>query len=180
MADLFQLVPMGHVGFSIYHRASEKMVKGEFLNYQGTVEFNPEIKRLIKVRSIIQIASLETSDEKRDKFIKNDKAFFDQSSFGEMLFEIPHPVKLVENRGVETTAYITIKGIKRPVLLALTYLGKKTHGYSFKMTGRLSRESFGLTWNEKLASGVMALSDEVHLYGEAIIEKMTEKHSTPW
>ena len=171
-AEVYLLSTHGQVSFSIYHFATNQEVKGEFHQFAGTIDFNPEIRRINKMKIEIAVESIDTGDEKRDQVLKNDSLFFEAPKHPKMLFVLDFPVKLVLNRGVETTGQLTIKGITKPVMIALTYKGKRKEGPFFKATGRLSRHDFGMTWNELLPSGIKALSDEVQLYIEAIIEPL--------
>ena len=96
-----------------------------------------------------------------------------------------HPTARFTSTGVrwagtsgELTGDLTIRGITRPVTLAVDYLGQVQDPWGaerivLSATGKVDRGDWGITWNMPLASGGLLVSKEIelHLEVEAILEK---------
>jgi len=169
-AELFELTTTGEVSFSVYDSGSKQELRGQFHSYRGQLDFDPILRRLNKVRVVLEVASLDTHDQQRDLLLKNDPTLLHLQKYPQITFVVPHQIKLSPNRGVETTGQLTIKGRTRPVMLALTYKGQRQQGHLFTATGRLSRREFDLNWNQLTVANLNGLSDQVQISVEALIK----------
>ncbi|MEY2938679.1 MAG: hypothetical protein RL062_1268, partial [Bacteroidota bacterium] len=64
---------------------------------------------------------------------------------------------------------LTIKGITRPISLNVEYAGTVVDPYGqtkagFELTGKFSRNEFGLTWSAVTEAGGVVVGDEVKLH----------------
>ena len=84
--------------------------------------------------------------------------------------------KCVGANDYEVAGDLTIRGVSRPVVLAMHYLGKWMTPYwtdagdagpvtriGFVGQARINRHDFGVSWNGQLKSGGVVVSDEVFL-----------------
>jgi polyisoprenoid-binding protein YceI len=63
---------------------------------------------------------------------------------------------------------LTIKGISRPVVLEMTYIGHVTDPFGYERVGfdgttTINRSDWGLTYNSRLAEGGAMVSEKVRL-----------------
>jgi K(+)-stimulated pyrophosphate-energized sodium pump len=111
-----------YVDFSIRHIVAKS--KGSFQTVEGVVDFsdNPSMN------VTIDVASINTSNEKRDTHLKTDE-YFDAAKFPTMTF-----VSKIFNKtsdGMLVTGDLTIKDVTKEVELPLTYLGKQDTPWGF-------------------------------------------------
>ena len=63
---------------------------------------------------------------------------------------------------------MTIRGVTRPVVLAVEYLGQATDPWggervAFEARTKINRTDFGLTWNTVLEAGGLLVAEEVEI-----------------
>ena len=102
------------------------------------------------------VASINTSDEKRDTHLKADD-IFDAEKFPKITFKSTKVEKEV------VYGDLTIKGVTKNVKLNLENGGALVKKAGFTLNGKINRSEFGVTWNKVLETGGVAVSDEVKL-----------------
>ncbi|MGI6876067.1 YceI family protein [Amycolatopsis sp. 3B14] len=139
-------------------------VRGRFTGVDGAVEIaeNPADS---KVSVTIDMASVHSGDQARDDHLRSAD-FFDVPAHPTATF-VSGDVRWDGSRG-SMTGELTIKGVTRPVTLAVDYVGYAqdpwdNHRAVFSARGRLNREDWGLTWNMPLARGGLLVSKEIDL-----------------
>jgi len=144
-----------NVGFTVKHMMVSN-VAGKIKDISGTFEYDEKANTLLSVQGELNVASIDTSDEKRDAHLKADD-ILDVAKFPKISFK---------STKVEKDAVfgdLTIKGITKNIKLNLENggsLGKKS---GFSLSGKINRSEFGVTWNKVLETGGVAVSDEVKL-----------------
>jgi len=162
------------IGFRVKHLVISN-VTGEFLKYEGTFEADKDGKvKAIHVK--IDASSIYTKHEKRDKHLKSPD-FLDAAKFPDITFDYKKTLSK-EGQAYRILGDLTIRGIKREVVLSVTVLGTvKDPWGNFRVgfTGKteINRKDFGMVWNKMLDSGGMIVGDIVHinLEGEGILVK---------
>lgn len=164
------------LGFAVTHMMVSE-TEGKFKVYKGTVSSKSDLDFTdAKIGFTVDAASINTDDEKRDGHLKSPD-FFDVAKYPEITF-VSKSMKPGKIKGTYTlVGDLTMHGITKPV--TLTAIGaskvvKDPYGmerYAFKVTGKLNRKDYGLTWNAALEAGGVAVSDEVRL---DIIVEMTK------
>ena len=147
-------------------------VRGRFVGVEGTVQI-AEVPADSRVEATIDMASVESGSTDRDEHLRSAD-----------LFDVErHPVgvfrstDLTVNGAIGTlTGDLTIKGVARPVVLDIEYLGHARDPWDddravFSATGRLNREDWGLTWNMVLEAGGLLVSKEIDLHVEVELIK---------
>ena len=153
------------IGFTVRHMMFAK-VRGQFKSWSAKLEYDAAdaTKSLVKVE--IDTASIDTREDKRDAHLRSAD-FFDTEKFPKMTFESKRIEPLGEGR-YKLVGDLTIRGNTNEVSLDVEQSGggKDPWGnqrLGFVAKGSLSREKFGLTWNQALEAGGVLVSDKVEL-----------------
>jgi polyisoprenoid-binding protein YceI len=142
-------------------------VEGQFKDYSGTFSLNAAENDISNIKIIVQAESVDSSDAKRDFHLKGHEFFF-PAKYPEITFESPGPIKLEVGKKLVIGGYLTMRGIKRPLILEGVYKGKLKDpwgkdNYFFTLTGELDRKTYGIVWNKTMDSGGMLIGDNVRL-----------------
>jgi polyisoprenoid-binding protein YceI len=153
------------VEFSVRHLMISN-VKGRFGNVTGTVEFDASDPAALVLDVSIPVATLDTRSEQRDAHLRSPD-FFDAEHHPAITFKGSR-VEGDLNGGFKLIGDLTIRGVTRETRLKVTTEGRgrdpwgnERIGYS--ASGKLDRKAFGLTWNQLLETGGVAVGDEVKI-----------------
>ncbi len=142
-------------------------VHGNFGKVTGTVNHDPKDPTKSSANIQIDPASLDTRVEKRDAHLKSAD-FFDVQKCPEMIFKSTK-VEKAGDKKYKVTGDLTMHCTTKPVTLDVEGLNGPVKGpqganlYAATATGKLSRKDFGLTWNQAIEAGGVAVGDEVQL-----------------
>ena len=154
------------VGFSVRHLVSR--TTGKFLDFKGRIVYDEANPGASSVNVTIQIASIDTDNERRDNHLRSAD-FFHAEMYPEMTFVSSKAEQKGETLMV--TGDLTLHGVTKQVVLPVEVLGVGTHpmtkagvaGFQAELT--LKRSDFGVnSWTD--AAGVVG--DEVFV--DLIIE----------
>lgn len=159
------------VAFSVKHMMIAT-VKGKFKTFDATVELDPQAIEKSRVEASIDVASIDTHEEKRDAHLRSAD-FFDAENHPKLTFKSTK----VSRRGedLEVAGDLTIRGTTKPVTLKGTLEGpaKDPWGaqrFGFSLDGAVEREDFGLQWNVALEAGgvLVGKTVKIHLEGQLV------------
>ena len=143
-------------------------VRGRFTGVAGAITV-AEDPAESTAEVTIDTASVDSGSQVRDDHLRSAD-FFDAAR---------HPTATFTGgatgwRGTrgQLTGSLTIRGITRPVTLAVDYLGHVADPWGgqraiFTAAGTLNREDWGLTWNMPLDNGGLLVSREIRIEIEA-------------
>ena len=142
-------------------------VEGKFKSYRGFFNFSEKSDELSNVKVIIDGASVDTNDDKRDFHLKGHEFFF-VASHPEITFTSKTAVKIQEGKTFSLTGELTMRGVSKPLTLEGTYVGIKKDpwgkdNYFFKLKGEINRKDFGIIWNKDMDAGGYLVGDIVRL-----------------
>jgi polyisoprenoid-binding protein YceI len=179
----------GHTaaGFSVRHMMV-CWVRGHFKDVHGSLEFDPDDPTQLALEATIQANKLWTGEPQRDDHLRSAD-FLDADKHPSITF------KSTSCRCLGATDYrvsgtLTIRGIGRPVVLDMHYLGKWKTPYwtdagdagpitrvGFVGETRVNRHDFQVSWNGQLEKGGVVVGDEVviTLDVEALLETELKK-----
>jgi len=158
-------------------------VRGHFKDVHGTLDFDPDHPTGLGIRATIQAEKLWTGEPQRDDHLRSPD-FLDVAQHATISFA-SSASRCVGTNDFEVSGDLTIRGITRPVILAMHYLGKWATPYwtgagdagpvtrvGFAGETRINRHDFKVSWNGQLQTGGVVLSDEVYikLDVEALLE----------
>jgi len=107
------------IGFSVRHFFTP--VTGTFQDYEIDLMFDPQAPENSSVTVTIDVASVDTNNERRDNHLRSSD-FFDAETYPTMTFESASVRQVGENQFV-ATGPLTIKDTSREVELAIELLG---------------------------------------------------------
>ena len=154
-----------NVEFSVRHLMIST-VKGRFAQIAGTVILDEAHPAASSAEISVAVASIDTRESQRDAHLRSAD-FFEADKYPTITFR-SSAVQNVTADGFTLAGELTIHGVTRPVVLDVVSEGRgkdpwggERAGYS--ATTRIKRSEFGLTWNQLLETGGLAVSDEVKI-----------------
>lgn len=154
-----------HASFSVRHMMISN-VRGEFAKFSGEVGYDPEHPESTTASVTIEVASVNTREEKRDAHLRSSD-FFDADNHPSMTFRSKSARK--SGDGLVLVGDLTIRGVTHEVALTveeITQEGKDPWGNT-RIGGsaytKIKRSDFGLTWNAALEAGGVLVGDEVKI-----------------
>ena len=174
----------GHTaaGFTARHMMVTN-VRGHFKDVHGSLVFDPEDPTKSSTEVTIDARKIWTGEPTRDDHLRSAD-FLDVEHFPEITFR-GKEVTLVGENDYQVTGDLTIRGVTRPAVLDVRYLGQwqtpwwedgvnkgpKTRA-GFVATTTINRHDFGVSWNDTMDKGGIVVSNTVELTidAEAILE----------
>jgi polyisoprenoid-binding protein YceI len=141
-------------------------VKGRFTTVEGTVVLDDANPAASTAEITVQVASIDTREPQRDAHLRSAD-FFDVEKYPTLTFR-SSGVSDVTADGFSLAGDLTIHGVTRPVTLEVINEGRGKDPWGgeragYAATTRIKRSDFGLTWNQLLETGGLAVSDEVKI-----------------
>ncbi|MDB4931356.1 MAG: uncharacterized protein JWM10_3840 [Myxococcaceae bacterium] len=162
-----------HVSFSVRHLMISN-VRGEFAKFSGEASYDPEHPESTTATATIELASINTREEKRDAHLRSAD-FFDTDNHPNMTFTSKSAKK--SGDGLTIEGDLTIRGTTKPVTLVveeITNEGKDPWGNTrigASAHTKIKRSDFGITWNAALEAGGVVVGDEVKIQLEVELIK---------
>lgn len=168
------------IGFKIKHLMISN-VSGRFNKFNGNFEYDSKSKKLINLKVIIDVGSIDTNEPDRDKHLKS-KDFFDVENVKFKSIEFIAKETIIKDSTItDLNGELTVHGIKKPIVLKVEFKGEVTDPWGntkaiFEAHTKLNRKDFGLNWNKNLDHGGLMIADEVeiNIEGEANLQKPTK------
>ena len=141
-------------------------VRGEFQKLEGTVSYDPAAPEATTIDATIEVASINTRDEKRDGHLKSAD-FLDAEKFPTITFKS----KAVKAKGEElsVTGDLTIRGVTKEVVLEVEGPSAPTADpwgnsrVGATATTKIKRDDFGMVWNAALEAGGVLVGNDVKI-----------------
>lgn len=152
------------IGFSVRHFGISE-VEGLFHKYEGTISNNTSDLSDFKVDFSVDVDSIDTHEQQRDDHLKSSD-FFLAEKHPKLLFKSTSYQK-VGNNNYTLVGDLTMRGVTKSVTLDVVFGGiieKDPFGNTkagFKIIGLINRKDWGMTWNNLLDTGGVAVGNEV-------------------
>jgi len=159
-------VDKGHsnVKFSVTHMVVAE-TEGYFKIFDGTMENTKEDFSDAKISFTVDVASINTDNERRDQHLKGDD-FFNAEKFPQMKFESVSFVPQGNNK-YKLNGNLTIRDVTKPVTFDVTYGGmlKTTRGNTvgFKALATINRFDYNLKWDRATETGGLVVGKDVEI-----------------
>lgn len=142
-------------------------VTGSFTQFDAAMESNEADFSDAKISFEADVNSITTNNEQRDTHLKSDD-FFAADTFPKLSFANGKLTRKSEDK-YTLTGDFTIRGITKPIELAVEYGGTMTDPWGqvksgFEISGKINRKDFGLAWGAVTEAGGVVVSDEVKLH----------------
>ncbi|NWH09278.1 MAG: YceI family protein [Alphaproteobacteria bacterium] len=142
---------VSHLGFSLY--------RGRFNTASGTLEWNSAEPEKSSVSVTVEVASIDTPSDKLDAELTGAEVF-DAAQFPQATFKSTGATRTSDTTGT-LTGDLTIKGVTKPITLAVTFNGSGQHPMlntawsGFTATGSFKRSDFGIVnWAQAVGDTV--------------------------
>ncbi len=141
-------------------------VTGAFKKFEGSAETIGDDFHNAKIDFSLDVNSIDTNQEQRDGHLKSPD-FFDAAEFPHITFKSTSFIKDGEE-DYTLNGDLTIKGVTKPVSLAVEHGGIATDFYGntkagFDISGKINRKDFGLTWDGITEAGAIVVSEDIKL-----------------
>jgi polyisoprenoid-binding protein YceI len=148
------------VGFRVRH-LGVATVRGQFESFACRLETRDGGLRL---EGHVDVDSVRTDNAIRDRRLRSE--FFDSAS---------HPAislrARAEGQGRRLYGELTIRGVSRPVELALTADADQEGTMRLRANGKIRRSDFGLEWEALREAGRLLVADEVRVLAEVVLTR---------
>lgn len=151
---------------------------GKFTKVEGLVTASNEDFSDMDIKAKIDVSSINTGSEKREKHLKSTD-FFDAEQHPNMTFHSNkvEKVKMGKEEKLKVTGDLTIRGITKSVELIGNFhsepindpWGHVKTGCSFR--GTINRQDFGISYGQVLDSGALAIDNNVDLVLDIVLMK---------
>jgi polyisoprenoid-binding protein YceI len=161
------------IGFKVRHMMISNVI-GKFNDFNASAVVANDDFSSAKFNFEASIDSINTGVADRDGHLKSTD-FFDSASFPKLTFHSESITKKSDTE-FEIAGLMTIKGVEKPVVLAMDYAGVAVDPYGqtkagMALTGKIKRSEFGLTWGAVTEAGNVVLGDDIHLNCEIQLVK---------
>ncbi|MDH3892790.1 MAG: YceI family protein [candidate division Zixibacteria bacterium] len=151
------------VGFSVRHMVISKTT-GHFSDFEGVLDFSGEDFGAGKVEVTVQMASVDTDDEKRDGHLRTGD-FFDVEKYPTMTFKSTK-VSDTKDNAFQLTGILTIKDVSKEVIFDCEHHGTLTDPWGntragFTAEAEINRQDFNVSFSKLLDGGGMVVGDMV-------------------
>ncbi|MDQ4133042.1 MAG: YceI family protein [Actinomycetota bacterium] len=140
-------------------------VRGRFADFTADLRIG-ETPEDSSVEAVIQAASIDTGDDKRDEHLRSPD-FFDVEHYPAISF---HSTGIEPGAGDtwRVTGDLTVRDVTRLVQLEVSFEGATVDPWgneriAFTASTEVDREEWGLTWNVALESGGVLVGRKVRL-----------------
>jgi polyisoprenoid-binding protein YceI len=152
-----------NVQFGVRHMMIST-VRGKFTKFAATATGDEKDPAHAAVQASIDVASIDTGDEKRDAHLKSPD-FFDAEKFPTITFKSTK-VEAAGDRAFKLHGDLTMHGVTKPVVLDVeaTPEVKGMRGETragARATGKVNRKDFGINWSKSMDGGGVVVGDEV-------------------
>jgi len=154
-----------HVEFAVRHLMITT-VKGRFAGVAGVVRLDETDPTAADVTVTIDAATIDTREPQRDAHLKSPD-FFDVETFPTITFTAAGPIAR-KGSDFKLPGRLTMHGVTKDVVLDVTEEGRGKDPWGgdrigFSAATKVKRSDFGLTWNQVLEAGGVAVSDDVRI-----------------
>ena len=153
------------IEFSVRHLAISK-IKGKFKDFEAKMVFDGKAVENGSAEFTIQVASLDTDNEKRDTHLKSSD-FFAVEENPTITFK-SKKVSAVKDGRFQITGDMTMRGVTKEVTFDCELHGVVTGpmggtraGFSAETT--INRHDFGVSWSKTLDAGGLIVGNDVKL-----------------
>ncbi|HMO34252.1 MAG TPA: YceI family protein [Lacibacter sp.] len=156
--------PHTSVRFAVSHMVVAE-TEGTFKVFDGTVEHSKADWSDANINFTVDVNSINTDNENRDKHLKSDD-FFNAEKYPSMTFVSTSFVPKGNNK-YELNGNLTIRDVTKPVKFDVTFGGIATSSRGdkagFKASTTINRFDYNLKWDRATEAGGLVVGKEVEV-----------------
>lgn len=153
-----------NVTFAVTHMVISE-VTGTFRDYEISVRTSQDDFSDASIQAVINVASIDTDNERRDGHLKSDD-FFSAEKFPEIRFT-SKSIEKIDEKNYKIHGDLTIRDITKPVTFDAVFNGRlkmgKAERVGWKATLTIDRFDFGLQWDRTIEAGGLVVGKEVKI-----------------
>lgn len=153
-----------NVRFAVSHMIVAE-TEGSFKVFDGSVEHTKADWSDAKINFSVDVNSINTDNDYRDKHLKSDD-FFNAEKYPAMTFKSTS-FKPLGNNNYELTGDLTIRDITKPVKFDVKFggiaTGSKVDKAGFKATTTINRFDYNLKWDKVTEAGGLVVGKDVEI-----------------
>lgn len=153
-----------NVRFTITHNVVSEL-DGAFTTFDGSLEHTKADYSDAKISFTIEVSSINTHNENRDKHLKSAD-FFDAEKYPQIKFEST-AFKPVGDKKYKLEGNLTVKDITKPVSFDVTYGGsintQRGAKAGFKAKTVINRFDYNLKWDRATEAGGLVVGKDVEV-----------------
>lgn len=159
------------VGFEVRHLRFTH-VRGRFTRFGGTLDVH---RGRMSVTGSVEVASIDTGDERRDHYLRTAGEFLDPDSHPRIEFSAG-PVSVARGRAFRLEGELTIRGTTRALRLDLEVEDPPAadggeHEVVLKARGELQRGEYGLRFPAVAGYGDALVGDAVKIVLRVVLAR---------
>lgn len=166
-----------YIGFDIMYMEIIPF-HGKFEQIEGTIQVDPKNYSNLKIDVKIPVHSIKTGSQKRESHLKSSD-FFHAKKHPFISFKSQQVITVGKGPQLKIVGSLKIRGISKTIELIGNFTSKPITdpwqqtkiGASFE--GEIDRQDFGITYNETLESGALAIDNKVTLVLDIVLIKRT-------
>lgn len=153
-------------GFSAKH-AMVATVRGSFGTFTASFVLDGNDPSRSTAEAVVEATSVTTGNAQRDEHLRTGD-FFAVAEHPQITFHSTSVGGTVAGGDLTVSGELTIKGVTKPVTLAVEFQGLATDPYGnlragFEATTTINRKDWGVSFNAALETGGVLVSDKVKL-----------------
>lgn len=161
------------VQFTVTHLIISE-VTGQFKSFDGNIESTNDDFTDAKIDFTIDVNSINTDNDARDKHLKSDD-FFNAEKFPKISFK-GKSFKKVDAKNYKLIGDFTIRDITKEISLDVVYNGSVKDPWGntkagFKVKGEINRFDYNLKWNALMEAGGAVVGKTVTLVIDLELQK---------
>jgi len=164
-ADKYKLdTSHSSIEFSVKHMVISN-VKGSFDEFEAVINFDPDNIENSSVDVSINVASINTKDEKRDEHLRSPD-FFDVANHPQITFKSDKIMK--KGDGYVAVGTLTMRGVAKKIELPFQLNGPVQNPWGQTVLGivieyELNRKNYDVKWNKTMDNGGLVVGDDVKI-----------------
>ncbi|MDP9202497.1 MAG: YceI family protein [Gemmatimonadota bacterium] len=140
-------------------------VKGRITDVEGTIYTDEKDPKNSSVEVTLKAASIDTRTDQRDQHLRSAD-FLDVEKFPEIKFRSTRIEG--DRQSFKLSGDLTIRDVTKPITLDVEFGGRTRDPWGgervgFSANGKIDRRDFGLTWNQALEMGGVAVGNNVKI-----------------
>lgn len=153
-----------NVRFTVTHMVVSEM-EGSFRGFDGSMEHTKADFSDAKIVWTIDVNSINTDNENRDKHLKNED-FFAAEKYPQIKFQSTAFKPLGDNK-YKLEGNLTVRDVTKPVVFDVTYGGtlktQRGNKAGFKAKTVIDRFEYGLKWSRMTEAGGLTVGKDVSI-----------------